>query len=64
MADSPSPIDVQKALGGVDYPAKKDDLVSNAEGSGADDSVLDALRNIPDKEYGSPTEVSKAISDS
>lgn len=61
MADSPSPIDVQKALGGVDYPAKKDDLVSNAEKSGADDSVLDALRNIPDKEYDSPADVSKAV---
>lgn len=61
MADSPSPIDVQKALG-VSYPAKKDDLVSNAESSGADDAVLEALRGIPDKEYDSPADVSKAIS--
>jgi hypothetical protein len=62
MADSPSPIDIQKALGGVSYPARKEDLVSNAEGSGADDTVLEALRGIPDKEYESPADVSKAVS--
>ncbi|GAB3532299.1 hypothetical protein GCM10027403_04330 [Arthrobacter tecti] len=62
MADSPSPIDIQKALGGVDYPARKDDLISNAEQSGADDSVVSALRNLPDKEYDSPADISKAVS--
>ena len=63
MSVSPSPIDIQKALGGVSYPAQKNDLVSNAESSGADDSVLEALRGIPDKEYESPADVSKAVSD-
>lgn len=62
MADSPSPIDIQKALGGINYPASRDDLVSNAEDSGADESVLDALRNIPDTQYESPADVSKAVS--
>lgn len=62
MADV-SPIDIQKALGGVDYPAQKQDLVERAESSGADDSVLDALRGIPDRGYDSPTEVSAAIFD-
>ncbi|GAB3546100.1 hypothetical protein GCM10027404_05800 [Arthrobacter tumbae] len=63
MADSPSPIDIQKALGGVSYPARKDDLVNNAETSGADGAVLDALRGIPDQEYESPADVSKAVSE-
>lgn len=63
MANSPTPIDIQKALGGVNYPAKKDDLVSNAESSGADGTVLEALRGIPDKEYESPADVSKAVSE-
>ncbi|WP_323958716.1 DUF2795 domain-containing protein [Arthrobacter sp. JZ12] len=62
MADSPSPIDIQKALGGISYPASREDLVNNAENSGADDSVLEALRNIPDQEYESPADVSKAVS--
>lgn len=62
MADV-SPIDVQKALGGVDYPAGKADLVDNAESSGAGADVLDAIRGIPDKTYDAPTEVSSAIFD-
>lgn len=62
MADTPSPIEIQKALGGIDYPASRNDLVSNAEKSGAEDSVLDTLRNLPDREYDSPAAVSKAVS--
>ncbi|MFT4468840.1 DUF2795 domain-containing protein [Arthrobacter sulfonylureivorans] len=62
MAENPSPIDIQKALGGVDYPASAADLVKNAEDSGAGDDVLSALRNLPDRQYESPAEVSKAVS--
>jgi len=58
---TPSPIDVQKALGGIEYPASKDDIVEKAEQSGAGDDVLEALRYIPDKEYDGPTEVSEAV---
>lgn len=61
MAD-PSPIDIQKALGGMDYPASKEDIVSHAKGKGADDSVLETLGNLPDREYDSPTDVNKEAS--
>ncbi|TLM84512.1 DUF2795 domain-containing protein [Arthrobacter sp. MPF02] len=64
MADTPNPIQIQKFLGGVDYPASKDALLSSAKDSNADDNVLQALEAIPDKEYDSPTAVSSAISDS
>lgn len=63
MADAPNPIQVQKFLGGVDYPATRETLLSHAKDSGADSTVLDALGNIPDKEYDSPTAVSSAVSD-
>lgn len=63
MADKPSPIDVQKALGGMDYPASKDDIVKKAEGSGAEGTVLDALKNLPERQYDAPTDVSKEIFD-
>jgi hypothetical protein len=63
MADAPNPIQIQKFLGGIDYPASKETLVSRAKESGADSNVLDALQNIPDKEYDSPTAVSSAVSD-
>jgi hypothetical protein len=63
MADAPNPIQIQKFLGGIDYPASKETLISRAKESGADSNVLDALQNIPDKEYESPTAVSSAVSD-
>jgi hypothetical protein len=62
MNATPNPIDLQKHLSGVDYPASKDDLVRTAEEQGADDELLEALRGMPDKEYDSPTAVSKAVS--
>ncbi|GAB5077244.1 DUF2795 domain-containing protein [Arthrobacter sp. AD-310] len=64
MADTPNPIQIQKFLGGVDYPASREALLSNAKDKGADDNVLRALEAIPDREYDSPTAVSSAISDS
>ena len=64
MADTPNPIQIQKFLGGVDYPATKETLLAHAKDSGADSTVMDALQNIAEKEYDSPTAVSSAVSDS
>ncbi|HEV7623052.1 MAG TPA: DUF2795 domain-containing protein, partial [Amnibacterium sp.] len=61
--DAPNPIQIQKFLSGVDYPASKDTLLETAEKEGAGGNVLDALRRIPDGEYDAPTAVSKAVSD-
>jgi hypothetical protein len=58
-----SPIDIQKALGGMDYPAKKEEIVKHAEQNGADDDVLQALKRIEDREYEGPSGVSKAVFD-
>lgn len=62
MSDTPNPIDVQKHLGGLDYPASKDDIVSKAKDSGADGAMLDALSSLPDKQYEKPTDVSHELS--
>lgn len=58
-----SPIDIQKALGGIDYPASKADIVKHAEGSGGNADVLDALKGIEDREYEGPSGVSSAVFD-
>lgn len=58
-----NPIDLQKSLKGVDYPAKKDDLVKAAEKNGADDGVMNALKNLSDDTFNKPTDVTKALSD-
>ncbi|PZE27397.1 MULTISPECIES: DUF2795 domain-containing protein [unclassified Curtobacterium] len=60
---TPNPIQIQKFLSGIDYPASKDTIVSTAEKEGADDDVLNALKQIPDQEYDAPTAVSSAVSD-
>ena len=56
-----NPIEVEKFLKGVDYPAKKEDLVQHAQQHGADQRVLEALKQLPDQTFGGPTGVSKAI---
>ena len=58
-----SPIDIQKALSGIDYPATKDDVVKHAESQGGSSEVLDALKGIDDQEYDTPAAVSKAVFD-
>lgn len=61
MADEANPIMVQKHLKGVDYPASKDELLRTAQLQDAPQHVMRALRGMPDREYGSPTDVTKAI---
>jgi hypothetical protein len=58
-----NPIELQKSLKGVDYPAKKDDIVKAAENNGAEDEILEALRNISEDSFEKPTDVTKALSD-
>jgi hypothetical protein len=57
-----NPIELQKYLKGVDYPASKDDVVAAAEQNGADKEVLDALRNVSEDTFEKPTDVTKALS--
>lgn len=56
-----SPIDIQKALQGIEYPASQDDLVGHAESQGGGDEVLEALRGLDDQQYDGPTDVEAAV---
>jgi Protein of unknown function (DUF2795) len=56
-----SPIDIQKALGGMDYPATKEDIIKHAQDHGGDSEVIDALKKIEDREYDGPSGVSSAV---
>lgn len=58
---SVNPIQMQKFLKGVDYPARKEELLANAEELGADDEVRATLDRLPDQEYETPADVSKAL---
>jgi hypothetical protein len=56
-----NPIQLQKHLKGVNYPASKDDLMQTARKNKADENVASALEQLPDKEYRTPADVSQAI---
>ncbi|MBV8886805.1 MAG: DUF2795 domain-containing protein [Chroococcidiopsidaceae cyanobacterium CP_BM_RX_35] len=56
-----NPIQIQKHLKGLDYPASKQDLVKHAKQQGADKDALSSLEQLPDEEYETPAEVSKAL---
>jgi hypothetical protein len=60
MADL-SPIDLQKALKGADYPASRDDLVSVAKSNGADDTLVEKLTQAGSEQFDGPNEVQKAV---
>ncbi|MBB3732348.1 MULTISPECIES: DUF2795 domain-containing protein [Nonomuraea] len=64
MSNSPNPIELQKHLSGVDYPASRDDLVKTAKEQGADQEMIKALQSIPDREYDGPNAVTQAVSQS
>ena len=42
-----NPIELQKHLAGMSYPARKNDVISCAKHNGADKELLDRLNNIP-----------------
>ena len=63
MADF-NPIEVQKHLKGVDYPASKDDLVSSAQSNGAPSEIVDQLRGMSKDSFDGPNAVVEAISKS
>ncbi len=56
-----NPIQVQKFLGGIDYPCSKQDLVQRAESQGADENVRQTLQSLPMDRFNSPNDVSEAI---
>src|SRR5215208_2355627 len=56
-----NPIQLQKYLKGVDYPASKEDLLKRAKEEGADEEICTTLEQLPDEQYDTPADVSKAV---
>ncbi|HET8575334.1 MAG TPA: DUF2795 domain-containing protein [Candidatus Paceibacterota bacterium] len=61
MANTASAAQVQQYLENVSYPCSKDDLIDAARNEGADEEVMDLLQSLPEGEYHSPIDISKAI---
>ncbi|MEU1889594.1 DUF2795 domain-containing protein [Streptomyces pristinaespiralis] len=58
-----SPIDVQKALGGMDYPVDREALVECARKNKADDAVVERLGSLEQDSFDGPDDVSRAVFD-
>ncbi|MGC9669539.1 DUF2795 domain-containing protein [Planosporangium sp. 12N6] len=58
-----NPIQLQKFLKGIDYPADKNTLIQHARDNGADDNVIRTLEQLPRDRFNSPNDVSEAIGD-
>jgi hypothetical protein len=58
-----NPVQLQKFLKGIDYPADKNTLLQRARENGADDNVLRTLEELPRDRFNSPNDVSEAIGD-
>lgn len=56
-----SPANITHHLKGVDFPASRADLENQAKDNGADDDVLEILRQMPDREYDDMADVTKGI---
>jgi Protein of unknown function (DUF2795) len=56
-----NPVQIEKFLKGIDYPASKADLIKYAEQHGADENVLATLERLPNQTFNGPVGVSKAI---
>lgn len=56
-----SPVEIQRYLSGVNYPASKEDLIARAQDNDASQGIFDVLNELPDQEYESPAQVSKEI---
>ncbi|MDI6875481.1 MAG: DUF2795 domain-containing protein [Methanomicrobiales archaeon] len=54
-----SAADLQDALRGLDYPARKQDLIGRARGNDAPSSVIEVLGQFEDREYHSAADVSR-----
>jgi 2-keto-3-deoxy-galactonokinase len=59
-----SPIEVQKHLKGLSYPATKDDVVSTAQRNGADEELISELRGLDKEEFSGPDDVMRALGSS
>jgi predicted outer membrane protein len=56
-----NPVQIQKFLKGVDYPASKAELIENAKKMGADENILASLEQLPDEEFQTPADVSEVF---
>ncbi|HEU5441524.1 MAG TPA: DUF2795 domain-containing protein [Ktedonobacterales bacterium] len=56
-----SPIQLQKHLKGVNYPASKRDLVAKAQQNNASAEIVQKIQHLPADSFNGPKDVMKAL---
>ena len=56
-----NPIEVQKHLSGVDYPADKGEIITTAESNDAPQEIIEALQAMDGDQFDGPDEVMGAL---
>lgn len=56
-----NPIQLQKYLAGIDYPADRRTLIETARRHGADDNAIRTLESLRREKFNSPNDVSEAV---
>jgi len=54
---------VYRFLSGIRYPATRQQLVDQARSNHADEEALNSLRDMPEREYSGPDEVSRVFAE-
>lgn len=52
--------EIEKSLKGINFPASKQDLMQQAKMNNASQDVMQAIENLPEERFNSPTDVAKA----
>ena len=52
---------LQQYLQGVNFPAQKEEVASNAESNGAPQNIVDGIRNAAQDQFNSQDEVLQAV---
>jgi uncharacterized protein DUF2795 len=58
-----NPVEIERYLKGVDYPAKKNDLIKHARQQGASQDVLEILKDLREENFNGPVDVNRAVSE-
>jgi hypothetical protein len=58
-----SPAAVERYIKGIDFPANKKKLMQQAKDNDAPDDVIKTIQRLPEQQYNSPIDISKAMKD-
>lgn len=51
----PNPTQIQKFLGGMNYPADKNEVIEHARDKNAPEDIIEMLKGLADRKYEGPT---------